>query len=130
MSMIGNHIRAAETGRTHTASICLALVDRAADRLESEQASFRRQRAEMREAIKMSGPAKRITAEATGSHIGRGIVTFGVRPGERRPTPEAMELIREYAESGTMKRAECAYRAQVSEPTVTKYARMMAEGKL
>ena len=130
MSTFATHIRAAETGRTHTASTCLALVDRALARLENEQAAFRRLRAEMKAAIRLSGPAKRITPLATGSHIGKGIVTHGVRPGERRPTPEAMELIREYAASGTMKRAECAQRAGVSEPTVTKYARMIAEGKL
>jgi len=130
MSTMGSHIRAADTGSTHTASICLALVDRAADRLENEQASFRRQRAEMREAIRLSGPVRRITQPHKGSTIGAGIITRGVRWTERKPSLAAMEIIREYVASGTMKRKECAERAMVSEPTVTKYARMIAKGKL
>ena len=130
MSATGSHIRAAETGRECTASACLALVDRALTRLENEQVAFAKARAEMREAIRLSGPAARITQPHRGSCLGAGIISKGVHNRERRPSPAALSLIREYHESGTMLRVDCAKRAQVSEPTVTKYARLMAEGKL
>lgn len=123
MSTMGSHIRAAETGRTHTASICLALVDRAADRLENEQASFRRQRAEMREAIKQSGPKERITKPS--DHCGRlgAGITKGLGRG-RHLTEAAIAVVREYVASEGMKIEDAARRAQVSTESVKKYARL------
>jgi hypothetical protein len=112
-----------------TARNCLDMVDRAADRLESEQASFRRLRAEMREAIRQSGPKERITKpSAYYGRMGAGI-TKGLGRG-RHLTEAAIAVVREYVASEGMKIEEAARRAQVSTESVKKYARLIREGAL
>ena len=114
-----------------TARNCLALVDRACTRLEEEQAAATRDRAAMREAIKLSGPRQRITQLSKTSCYGRGIIR-GKNRKESQVSPEAMELIREYARTAVERgqkhdcgQQDCADRAGVSRATVKKYAKIV-----
>lgn len=102
---------------------CLDLLDRQIDKAIHAALKARGERAEFRSLL----PKARLTKEACGSHIGAGI-TIG-NGSKRHPTPAAMEVIREYANSATMTRDEAAAKAMISTETVKKYARLIREGK-
>lgn len=122
MSIFAPHIRAAETGHTSTARVCMDLIHRHVERMERAQALADKQRAvEVKD---------RPEASSGGWTFGKGIERRSPKEGGPMVRPEAIEVIRRYVASGTMGRPEAARLAGVCEATVKKYAKLIAKGEL